>query len=119
MKLYLLPLILNQLPVKVITTGNNGRIKTRGGDLEVISYPRTGNLEFIALVDLEKLPVSQSYILDRTNYHLSNPEFSITEVGKVKGKNIEFSNSGVLKMDPSTLVAIKGKELYSRHKIYC
>jgi len=100
----------NSIPIKVITTGNNGRIKTRGGDLEVISYPRSGNLEFIALVDFEKLPVSQGYILDRKNYELSNPEFSITEVGAVRGKNIEFSNSGVLKMDPSTLVAIKGKE---------
>ena len=100
----------NSIPIKVITSGNNGRIKTRGGDLEVISYPRSGNLEFIALVDLEKLPVSQSYILDRKNYKLSNPEFSINEVGEVKGKNIEFSKSGVLKMDPSTLVDIKGKE---------
>lgn len=100
----------NSIPIKVITSGNNGRIKTRGGDLEVISYPRSGNLEFIALVDLEKLPVSQSYILDGENYKLSNPEFGINEVGAVKGKNIKFSKSGVVKMDPSTLVDIKGEK---------
>ena len=100
----------NSIPIKVITSGNNGRIKTRGGDLEVISYPRSGNLEFIALVDLEKLPVSQSYILDGENYKLSNPEFGINEVGVVKGKNIKFSKSGVVKMDPSTLVDIKGEK---------
>ncbi|MCB7481628.1 hypothetical protein [Christiangramia sediminis] len=100
----------NSLPVKVITSGVNGRIKTRGGDLEVMSYPRTGNLEFIALVNMEKLPVSQSYILDGENYKLSNPEFGINEVGVVKGKNIKFSKSGVVKMDPSTLVDIKGEK---------
>ncbi|WP_041250122.1 hypothetical protein [Christiangramia forsetii] len=100
----------NSIPIKVITSGNNGRIKTRGGDLEVISYPKSGNLEFIALVDLEKLPVSQSYILDGENYKLSNPEFGINEVGVVKGKNIKFSKSGVVKMDPSTLVDIKGEK---------
>ncbi|WP_159039985.1 hypothetical protein [Christiangramia fulva] len=98
------------IPIKIISTGHNGRIKTRGGDLEVMSYPRTGNLEFIALVDLEKLPVSQSYILDKNNYQLSNPEFTIEEIGVVKGKNINFSNSGSLKMDPSTLVKIKGEK---------
>jgi len=98
------------IPIKVITSGNNGRIKTRGGDLEVISYPRSGNLEFIALVDLEKLPVSQSYILNEKNYKLSNSEFGINEVGVVKGKNIKFSKSGVVKMNPSTLVDIKGEK---------
>lgn len=98
------------IPVKVITTGNKGRIKTRGGDLEVMSYPRTGNLEFLALLNMEKLPVSERYILDKGNYQLSNPEFIINEIGVVKGKKINFSNSEILKMDPSTLVSIKGEK---------
>ena len=75
-----------------------------------MSYPRTGNLEFLALVNMEKLPVSERYILDKDNYQLSNPEFTIDEIGVVKGKNINFSNSEILKMDPSTLVSIKGEK---------
>ena len=99
----------SDIDVKLISSAINGRIKTRGGNIQVISYPKKGKLEFIALVDLGKLPVNEKYLLDKDNYQLKNPEFQMEEVGKVKGKNLEFLNSGIVKMDASTLVSIKGR----------
>ena len=95
--------------VKIISSAINGRIKTRGGDIEIINYPRNGKLKFIALVNLEKLPLTNEYILDVDNYQLKNPEFRIEEVGNIEGRNLEFPNSGVVKMGASTLVSIKGQ----------
>ena len=48
--------------------------------------------------------------MDEDNYKLANPEFSIKDIGIVKGKNIDFSDQGLIKMDPSTLVSIRNKK---------
>jgi hypothetical protein len=91
-------------------TANNGRIKARGRDIEVVSYPKRGNLEFAVLTDLRELPVADQYLLDKDNYKLTNPEFSIKDIGVVKGKNIDFKEKGIIKMDPSTLVSISNQK---------
>ncbi len=100
----------NSIPTEILTaTANNGRIKARGQDLEVVAYPKKGNLEFTVLADLTKLPVNDKYLLNKNNYNLANPEFFIKDIGLVKGKNIDFSQQGLIKMDPSTLVSINNK----------
>jgi len=98
------------IPTEILTaTANNGRIKARGRDLEVVAYPKKGDLEFTVLADLTNLPVDDKYLLDKNNYNLANPEFFIKDIGLVKGKNIDFSLQGLIKMDPSTLVNINNK----------
>jgi len=98
------------IPTEILTaTANNGRIKARGRDIEVVSYPKRGELEFTVLADLSDLPVDDKYLLDEANYKLANPEFNIKDIGLVKGKNIDFRDQGLIKMDPSTLVSISNK----------
>lgn len=98
------------IPMAILTsTGNNGRIKTRSGAMEVISYPKNGNLEFIALLDLHRLAVGSEYILDKNNYQLGNPEFAIDKIGLVNGKFIEFDDKK-LKMSASTQLSIKNSK---------
>jgi len=100
----------NSIPTQVLTsTANNGRIRSRNDDLEIIKNPKKGNLEFTVLANLTELPVDDKYLLDKKNYKLANPEFSIKDIGLVKGKNIDFSEQGAIKIDPSTLVKIKDK----------
>lgn len=101
----------SSIPTEILTaTANNGRIKARGRDIEVVSYPKRGDLEFAVLADLTELPVDNDYLLDKDNFKLNNPEFSIKDIGLVKAKNIEFSELAPLKIDPSTLVKINKKK---------
>ncbi len=100
----------SSIPTEILTaTANKGRIKARGRDIEVVSYPKGGDLEFTVLADFSELPVDNKYILDINNFKLANPEFSIKDIGVVNGKNIDFEDLGNIKMDPSTLVRIKNK----------
>jgi len=100
----------NSIPTETLTaTANNGRIKAREREIEVISYPKSGNLEITVLVDLTELPVDNNYLFNKNNYHLANPEFFIKDIGLVQGKNIDFSKQGSIKMESSTLVRIKNK----------
>jgi hypothetical protein len=90
------------------STANNGRLNTRDG-IEVIGYPKQGNLEFVVVLDLSLLPLNDHYLLNKDNYQLLNPEFSIKDMGVVQGKTIKFDGLGSTKIDPSSQVSMKGK----------
>ncbi|MGY5846618.1 hypothetical protein ACW6QP_04300 [Salegentibacter sp. HM20] len=92
------------------STANNGRLKSRGQELEVVSYPNNGNLQFTVLADLSALPLNDNYLMEKDNYHLANSEFTLKDIGRVQGKNLLFQEMGELKLDPSALVKINDKK---------
>lgn len=97
----------SSIPLKILTsTGNRGRFKTRSGEVEVIGYPKNGSLEITVLFDLHQVPVGQGYLLDKENYQLGNPEFTIAKIGLVDGKFIDFGDEKI-KMSASTQLNIK------------
>lgn len=91
------------------STANNGRLNTRDG-IEVIEYPKQGNLEFVVVLNFSHLPLDNNYLLNKENYQLLNPEFSIKDMGVVQGKTIKFAGLGNKKIDPSSQVSLKGEK---------
>jgi len=92
---------------KVLTaTSNNGRINPRNG-IEISSYPRQGNLEFVVALDLTDLPVNDSYILDKSNYQI-NENIEVKDLGTFQGKNIVFREGGKVPIHASDLGKLQG-----------
>jgi hypothetical protein len=107
----------NPISTEILSsTANKGRFRVRDGDLEVVSYPGEENLKFIGLIDFSEIPVDDKYLMDKGNYSLSNPEFSIKEVGSKKGKNIHFEGQPIKKINTNDLVSIINKKF--THAIY-
>lgn len=97
----------NAIPLQILTsTGNNGRLRTRSGEIEIIGYPKNGDLELTVLFDLHQLAVGDGYLLDKSNYRLGNQEFQIDKIGLVNGKHIDYADERI-KMSASTQLNIK------------
>jgi hypothetical protein len=92
------------------STANKGRLKVRGQNLEVENYPKEENLEFSVLFDFSNISIDNEYLMDKSNYQLSNPEFSIKKIGLKEGKNIEFIDQHNTKIHAGDLVSIMKKK---------
>ncbi|MCH8535206.1 MAG: hypothetical protein LAT51_09075 [Flavobacteriaceae bacterium] len=92
------------------STANKGRLKVRNGNLEVANYPKEGNLEFSVLFDFSSIPIDNEYLMNTSNYQLSNPMFSIKNIGIKEGKSIDFINQPSTKIHPGDLVSIMNKK---------
>lgn len=108
-KVTLSPQTYSDIPKEVLTaTGINGRINTQEG-LQVMTYPRQGNLEFLLVLDLQKIPVEESYILNKENYSLKNNQFQIKDIGIKNGKKIIFQNKGEVAINPTDQLKTNSK----------
>ena len=104
------PKYYSNIPYEVLTsTASNGRLNTRQG-LEVVSYPREGNLEFLVALDLRNLPVGNNYILDINNYELRNSQFKIEELGTKEGQKFIFKNKGEVAISPTDQLKLNAKD---------
>jgi hypothetical protein len=104
------PRYFENIPYQVFSaTKSNGRINTRNG-IEIVDYPRQGNLEFLVALDLTGVPLHEDYFLNKDNYHLGNDQFIIKDIGTINGKKLNFKTEGKTPINPSDLLKIQGKD---------
>ncbi len=96
----------NGTPHFVLPSVGKLRVNRRNKSMELLDYSNKGDFEFVLMLNMEQLPVSDHYLMNPNNYRLHNPEFEIKDIGRVEGKDIKFKTMGTKSLDSLSLEEI-------------